>query len=65
MELTSRIVTHYAKSVYSGVGNDEVTEGQSYKIETSPLGKDILNVECPAGKKWNVYTRIYITETDA
>ena len=65
MELIGRIVSHEAKYVYSGKDNVEVTEGKSLKIEISPFGDEILNVECPIGKKWNVYIRIYISETDA
>ena len=65
MELTGRIVSREAKYIYSGRDNVEVTEGKSFKIETSPNGDEILDVECPAGKRWNVYMRIYISETDA
>ncbi len=43
-----------------------VVAGQRLKIETTPAGEEILNVECPAGKVWNVIRVIVeITETDA
>jgi len=48
-------------------GSDEVTcsAGQSLKIETSPGGAELLNLECPAGKQWsNVRVNVQITETD-
>lgn len=40
-------------------------ERQSLRIETSPNGDEILNVECPAGKSWTARVIVEITETDA
>ena len=42
-----------------------LTAGQSLKIETSPNGEDVLDIECPAGKAWSVQVDVTITETDA
>ena len=45
-------------------GRVEVPAGQRLKIETSPGGGEILDVEVPAGKKWNVYVKVDIQESD-
>ena len=39
-----------------------VAAGQSLKVETSPGGDDILDVECPAGKAWSVDITITVRE---
>lgn len=65
MDLSGRVVSREAKYVYSGSDNVEVTEGKSLKIETSPQGDTVLDIECPTGKIWSAYIRIYITEINA
>ena len=42
-----------------------VVAGQSLKIESSPHGSEVLDVECPAGKAWSAQVDVTITETDA
>lgn len=55
-----------AKLVKSGQeDNIVVSTGQNVKIETSPDGEEILDVECPEGKSWSVRIIVEITETDA
>lgn len=55
-----------AKLVRSGQEDGiTVLAGQSVKIETSPGGEEILDVECPEGKSWSVRIIVEITETDA
>jgi len=41
-----------------------VPAGRSIKIETSPGGEEILDVECPVGKSWSVRVIVEIDETD-
>ncbi len=48
---------------YTGFCNNTLTAGQTLKIESSPDGEEILNVEVPAGKTWQVYTYVRIVET--
>ncbi len=43
----------------------EVAAGQSLKIETSPHGSEILDVECPRGKVWILSINVCIEECDA
>lgn len=38
---------------------------KSFKIETSPDGEEILNVEVPTGKAWLITLSVRIIETDA
>ena len=38
---------------------------KSLKIETSPSGEEIVDIECPAGKQWNVIIAVDIIETEA
>ena len=47
-------------------GHDSIpmTAGKSLKIETSPDGEEVLDIECPAGKAWSVRLDVTITETD-
>ena len=42
-----------------------ISAGKSLKIETSPDGEDILDVECPEGKAWVARVIVEINETDA
>jgi hypothetical protein len=41
-----------------------IAAGKSFKIETSPQGEDILDVEVPAGKQWTVVVSVSIDEVD-
>jgi hypothetical protein len=49
------------------IGDDDfdLNAGQKLKIETSPNGEEILDVEVPVGKKWSVHVAVTISETDA
>ena len=52
--------------IKSGQETDiSITAGQSLKIEISPGGDEILEVECPAGKMWTARVIVEVTETDA
>jgi hypothetical protein len=51
------------KTLYAG--SAMVAAGQTLKIETSPQGDDLLELECPAGKAWLVYVRMEVRESDA
>jgi len=53
-----------AETRYSGQGSYSITAGKNLNIETSPNGEEILSVECPAGKSWEVTITIGIVETD-
>ena len=48
-------------------GQDEfnLTAGQSLKIETSPRGEEILDIEVPAGKTWTGIVVVDFVETNA
>jgi len=48
-----------------GLAQLDVAAGKSLKIETSPQGVEVLDVEVPAGKAWHVELSVIITETDA
>jgi len=50
---------------YLGNGDFDITAGTHLKIETSPDGKEVMNVVVPEGKKWRVQINLEITETDA
>ena len=64
MELRETIIV--AATLRSGHDSDiDVVAGQSLKIETSPDGEDILDIECPVGKVWKARVIVEITETDA
>ena len=53
------------KVAYTGqAGNIEVTSGKTLKIETTPGGGEILETTVPAGKKWTVYVKVEIQESD-
>ena len=49
----------------SGQDAFDMTAGKSLKIETSPAGEELLNVEVPVGKKWSVSIGVQISESDA
>jgi len=53
------------KKQYSGYGSFGVAAEQSLKIETSPSGVDILDVQCPEGKVWMATITVTIEETNA
>ncbi len=54
------------KTIRSGTEEGAaIAPGQSLRIETSPDGVEILNVQCPAGKAWRARVIVEITETDA
>ncbi len=56
--------TEPAKKVSTRVSEFvEVTAGQSLKIETTPDGTEVLNVECPEGETWNAQVIVQITVT--
>ena len=40
-----------------------VSAGQSLKIETSPDGIEIIDVQCPEGKLWSVTVSVTVSET--
>ena len=64
MELINKSVA--ARTAYGAVGVDKVLAGKRYKIETSPLGVDILDIgPVPPGKVWVIRQQISITEEDA
>lgn len=41
-----------------------IAEGQRLRIETSPGGAEVLDVDVPAGKQWVVTVSVSIDETD-
>jgi len=43
----------------------EVAAGQTFKIEVSPDGSEILAAACPAGKRWVGRVIVEFTEMDA
>jgi len=65
MELTRRLVS--AKAIEQATGSETliVVAGQSLKIETSPMGEEILDEECPIGKVWSITVGVVINEADA
>ena len=52
----------FNKSV--GDTNFTLLAGETLKIETSPDGDDILDIEVPAGKAWDVSIFVKIICTD-
>lgn len=52
-----------AKVVYVGDTSGTLAAGQSLKIETFPLGDEILDVEVPVGKIWSVRVYVVMEET--
>jgi len=41
-----------------------IPAGKSLKIETSPGGEEILDVECPEGKVWSALVFVRLVQTD-
>lgn len=62
MELSTKSLPARTKKY----GSDVVacTAGKCLVIETSPLGLEVLNEECPANKAWEVRVSVEIIETD-
>jgi len=54
-----------ARSVYVGAQSVTVSAGQTFKIESSPGGVEVLDVEIPAGKTWTVEVMVNISESEA
>ena len=54
-----------ACNIKAGHATLAIAAGQSLKVETSPEGDEVLDVECPAGKAWSAKVDVTITETDA
>ncbi len=66
MAITLTEYNYPAKVIRSGQEMEiSIPVGTSLRIETTPGGEDILNVECPAGKVWVARVIVEITETDA
>jgi len=61
MELQNK--SQAAVTKYSGRDTIIVPTGKTLKIETSPQGEEILSVEVPAGKTWEVDISIGISES--
>ena len=62
MQLTTSSVPSHLRRT----GTDQIIlpAGTRLKIETSPSGTEILDVEVPAGKEWNTYIMVSVDETD-
>jgi hypothetical protein len=43
----------------------EIAAGKSLRIETTPSGEEILDVEVPEGKVWTVTVSVRVIEEDA
>lgn len=57
MELTDKKVKSASERV-------ELVAGKILKIETTPGGAELLDIEVPAGKKWDVYIYLDIKESN-
>jgi len=64
MELNTKIRTVAASRQKYGIDVIDIQPGQSLKIETSPSGQELLNVECPQDCSWSVQISIIINEVD-
>jgi len=58
MELTDMSVV--ARNLSGGSTGFDATAGQSLKIETSPIGLDVLNVQVPEDERWHIQINIQI-----
>lgn len=66
MAIVLRDYTQTATTFKSGQeSNIPVAAGQILRIETSPGGAEILDVEVPVGKAWSVRIIVEVHETDA
>lgn len=61
MELVDK--SQPAKTLKTGRQAVVIPGGKSLKIETTPDGKEILNVIVPAGKTWSAIIIVEIIET--
>ena len=52
-----------SENCYSGIV--AVAAGETFKIETSPGGEDILTLTVPAGKVYQISVRVEYTVEDA
>ena len=50
----------------TGSGRYVLAAGKTLKIESSPQGEEILEVEVPEGESWNVgiFLSIYVTDAE-
>lgn len=64
MDLETRETAVCASRQKTGIQVVEMAAGKSLKIETTPAGFELLNVECPAGKSWVVQVQVTINEVD-
>ncbi len=51
-----------AKIIKTGSDTVEIAAGKFLKIETTPSGEELLNVEVPGGKTWTVTVTVHIEE---
>lgn len=58
MELNEEVLP--ARNTKQGSTTVTVAAGKSLKIETTPGGEDILDVEVPAGETWTVSINVYV-----
>ncbi len=54
-----------ARTLKRGDGSFTMAAGKTLKIETSPAGEELLEVEVPEGKQWSVSIFVSVVETDA
>jgi len=64
MELETRQTTVQASRQKLGIGVYTIEPGKALRIETTPGGVEILDVECPAGSTWTVQISVIINELD-
>jgi len=62
MELTD--TSRPAEISKYGDENFQVQAGKTLLIETSPSGEEILNLDVPEGKRWEVRISVNIVEMD-
>ena len=58
------VTKHENKRSTIDVSGITVTGGQTFKIETSPDGEEILAEICPEGEAWSVHIHVQISITD-
>ena len=63
MDLTTRVIPTMTQ--LRGEATFTAAAGKNVKIETSPVGEDILDVTVPVGKLWTITVGIDVRETDA
>lgn len=51
--------------VLRGSGSVTLTEGQTLKVETTPMGEETLDAAVPAGKEWLVNVIVDVVESNA